>query len=67
MPFDATPGGDPRGPWCKSCKQPIMDGQPRMEIEIRHEETADMSGLYHQVCGKPIAALARILNMSWGR
>lgn len=63
MAYDATPGGDPRGPWCKGCRQPIEDGQPSTRVHL-NDDPHDMSGLYHQPCGKPIAALARILNMS---
>ncbi len=61
MAFDAMPGGDPRGPWCKACKQPIGEGQPSTRIHFNTEP--DMSGLYHRSCGKPFAALARVANL----
>lgn len=63
MAFDASPGGDPRGPWCKACRQPIMAGEPSETVQFNTEETRDMSGLYHKACAKPFASMARALNV----
>ncbi|MES1198645.1 MAG: hypothetical protein ABUS48_01540 [Pseudomonadota bacterium] len=62
MAFDATPGGDPRGPWCKSCKQPIEQGQPSARVHFDHDPH-ELSGLYHQDCSRPYVSLMRVLNM----
>jgi hypothetical protein len=61
--FDATPGGDPRGPWCKACRQPISPDQPAETVRFETAETNDMSGLYHKICAKPFASLARVINL----
>lgn len=63
MAFDATPGGDPRGPWCKACRQPIEAGQATETVNFETEDARDMSGLYHKACAKPFASIARALNM----
>jgi hypothetical protein len=64
--FDATPGGDPRGPWCKACRQPIEQGQQSANIHFSSGEANDMSGLYHRACARPFQSLAHALNMlSW--
>jgi hypothetical protein len=59
--FDAAPGGDPRGPWCKACRQPIAEGQPVVTVHFKNDEHG-FSGLYHEACGRPFASMARILN-----
>lgn len=64
MAFDAEPGGDPRGPWCKSCREPI-GGKPT-PVRFTVDEH-DLNGDYHAVCARPILSLARVMNMSWGR
>ena len=51
MAYDATPGGDPRGPWCKACQQPIMQGQRSTHVTFNTDPS--MTGLYHRVCSKP--------------
>ena len=66
MAFDASPGGDPRGPWCKACKHPIAQDEPSMTVHFNEDEHG-FSGLYHVPCGKPFASIARILNLNpWG-
>jgi hypothetical protein len=71
MAFDASPGGDPRGPWCKSCKQPIEAGQPSQRIEFTNDpegKLADFNGLYHSACARPFLSFARVLNLNpWAR
>jgi hypothetical protein len=61
--FDATPGGDPRGPLCKACRQPIGVGQPSEMVEFSTPDTRDMSGMYHRLCARPFASLARVINL----
>lgn len=63
MAFDATPGGDPRGPWCKGCRHPITENQRSMRVRFDNDEHG-FSGLYHEPCGRPFASLARVLNIS---
>ena len=60
--FDATPGGDPRGPWCKACRQPISESQRTINVRFDND-VHEMSGLYHETCGRPFASMARVLNL----
>lgn len=63
---EKLPGsGGWEGPWCRSCKQPIAEGQHlvRLYFETDPNGARDMSGPYHASCGKPFASLARALNM----
>jgi hypothetical protein len=70
MAYFGTIGGGggepPDGPWCKACGTLIYEGEPsvRVHFENYSEETRDFAGLYHRVCSKPYAALARVLNMN---
>lgn len=61
MAFDATPGGDPRGPWCKSCKQPIEAGEPVETVNFDND-THDVNGVYHQACSRPFVSIMRALT-----
>jgi len=60
--FDASPGGDPRGPWCKACLHPITESQPSLKVHFNDDEHG-FNGLYHEPCGRPYASIARILNL----
>ena len=62
MAFDAMPGGDPRGPWCKACKEPIMHGQRARRVEYQ-DDPQDVNGLYHEPCSKPIIALTNVYTI----
>jgi hypothetical protein len=55
MAYDAEPGGDPRGTWCKKCQLPIMDGQPTTQMHFREDPDGKLgfSGLYHATCAQP--------------
>lgn len=55
MAFDAEPGGDPRGPWCPGCKQPVQAGQPttRMSFQEDPDGRLGYSGLWHGECARP--------------
>ena len=67
MAFDATPGGDPRGPWCKACRRPIGETERSMNVRFDND-VHDLSGLYHEACGRPFASMARVLNLKpWSR
>jgi len=61
--FDATPGGDPRGPLCKACRRPIGPGQPFRTVRFDNDENG-FNGVYHDPCGRPFESLARILNIN---
>ena len=66
MAFDATPGGDPRGPWCKACRRPITENQPSKAVHF-NDDTNGFNGLYHEPCSRPFLSMARILNINpWG-
>lgn len=55
-------GGEPEGPLCKACKQPILKGQPATRIAF-DGDARGMSGDYHQGCSKPFASMAHALGM----
>jgi hypothetical protein len=55
-------GGGYEGQPCKGCQTLIMPGQPVTRVILKHDPNA-LSGDYHTDCGKPIAALARAMNM----
>lgn len=64
MAYDATFGGR-EPPSCKACQLLIEPGQPSLQVDM-DSDPHGMSGLYHQPCGKPIAALARVLRLLRG-
>ena len=66
MAFDAMPGGDPRGPWCKSCKRPIEAGQASQRLGFAFDPH-DVNGLYHEECSGPILSLMRVMNLLYER
>lgn len=55
MAFDAVPGGDPRGPWCKGCKAPIEKGQAStiMHFDQDPDGRLGLSGPWHSECCRP--------------
>lgn len=55
MAFDDVPGGDPRGPWCPKCQQPIRPGEPttRMHFKEDPDGSRGMSGPWHGECARP--------------
>jgi hypothetical protein len=55
MAFDAVPGGDPRGPWCKGCKAPIETGQPTTRMHFHEDPDGKLgfSGPWHSECARP--------------
>lgn len=59
---DGFSGGGFEGRACKGCQLLIVPGQPVTRVVLDHDPN-NMSGDYHADCGKPIAALARALNM----
>jgi hypothetical protein len=61
--FDGTPGGDPRGPWCKACKHPIAPDEPSKTVHFDNDEH-DFNGLYHVPCSRTFESIARILNFN---
>lgn len=58
-------GGGENGPWCRSCKQPIAEGQKTVRIHFTHDPhgAKELSGPYHDTCSKPFDSLARAINM----
>ena len=66
MAYDASafgPGWE--GRWCKACRQPIKYGQQGSHVHIEGEP--DLTGAYHERCGRPYRALAKIANGNfWG-
>lgn len=55
-------GGGYEGRSCKGCQTLIMPDEPVTRVKFDHDPDG-MSGDYHAVCGKPVAALARAMNM----
>lgn len=55
MAFDSVPGGDPRGPWCPKCRQPVQKGQPSTKMHFDHDPDGKlgMTGLWHGECARP--------------
>jgi hypothetical protein len=64
MALDGTYEGDPRGTWCKSCKQPIFDSRHAVRVEFAEgsDEARSFSGIYHRECGRPFQSIARVLT-----
>jgi hypothetical protein len=60
--FSGGGGGGFEGGSCKGCRLLIMPGEKVTRVALDHDPN-DMSGDYHAHCGKPIAALAKALNM----
>lgn len=60
-------GGGPEGPYCTSCREPIVEGQRGVRIDFNNDPQGHrgLSGLYHEQCSKPFAALARVANLNW--
>jgi hypothetical protein len=52
MAFDSVPGGDPRGPWCPKCAQPIQAGQPTTLMHFPHAP-GQPSEKWHADCARP--------------
>lgn len=56
MAYDCEPGGDPRGPWCPKCRQPIRQGEPSTIMHF-HEDPHGEMGLsgrpWHAECARP--------------
>jgi hypothetical protein len=55
MAFDAEPGGDPRGPWCKGCRSPITQGQTTTHLHFDKDPVGKLglTGLWHSECARP--------------
>jgi hypothetical protein len=53
------------GRWCKACQAPIRTGEPVTHVHFDSEP--DLSGPYHEPCGRPYQSMARIMNGTiWG-
>lgn len=55
-------GGGYEGRACKGCQTLIMPGQKVTRV-VFDSDANNMSGDYHAVCGKPVAALAQAMNL----
>ena len=55
MAYDAEPGGDPRGPWCKRCKTPILQDQASTWMHVQQDPDGKLglTGLWHAECARP--------------
>lgn len=55
MAYDAEPGGDPRGPWRKRCKSPILQDHPSTHVLIREDPDGKLglTCLWHAECARP--------------
>lgn len=55
MAFDAVPGGDPRGPWCRKCGQPVRPDQPSTKMYFAEDPdgTRGLTGEWHGECARP--------------
>jgi len=56
MPFDAEPGGDPRGPICPKCARPILQGQSSTRMHFARDPYGrlGLSGRpWHSECARP--------------
>jgi hypothetical protein len=65
MAFDAVPGGDPRGPWCKGCKAPIEKHHTSTNMHFAQDPDGahGLSGLWHSECARPFwDSITPVLN-----
>jgi hypothetical protein len=64
MAFDATSGGgEPHDSPCKGCGLLVLRGQPAIRVEFKGSN-ASLSGLYHDICGRPYRSMERVLNLN---
>lgn len=58
-------GGEPHGPVCRGCKQPIESGQKMQRVKFESDPSGfkGMTGDYHAECSKLFSSLAHIVNM----
>jgi hypothetical protein len=67
MPLDALPDRDePHGPWCTSCKTPIVTGQRSVRVHFNNDPHGfrGLTGLYHEACSKAFQSLASVINLN---
>lgn len=59
-------GGGHDGPWCRACRQPILDGQRITEIRFNTDPHGfnGQTGPYHVECSRPFASMAHIINLN---
>jgi hypothetical protein len=60
------PGGEPWTPTCRSCRAPLApdDNVERIEFAANdNHQLADMNGLYHEACARPILSVKRAYDM----
>lgn len=54
MAFDSVPGGDPRGPWCPKCVQPIRPDEPTTLMHFPDAPRGhEASQTWHAECARP--------------
>jgi hypothetical protein len=69
MFLDSFWQGEPPGPVCRSCKQPIGENERIEEVQFPHDpehNTHEMSGVYHAACARPFRSIAYALRMLGG-
>jgi hypothetical protein len=62
---DQPGGGGAHDPWCRSCKEPIRQGQKMVRIHFASDPNGarEMTGPYHAACSKPFDSMAQAINM----
>jgi hypothetical protein len=69
LAFNIMPSGGsgPEGPFCTSCRAPIVEGQRSVRVDFKTDPQGHrgLSGVYHEQCSKPFASIARVVNMDW--
>lgn len=69
LAYDGARGGDPRGPWCPKCQQPVREGEPTTHMQFSSDSEERLSGLWHAECARPFwDTLSPLLERlkSWG-
>lgn len=67
MDFNPKWSGGSNDPSCTSCHGPITSDQRSIRVDFASDPHGHrgLSGIYHEECGKPLAALSHAFNMTW--
>jgi hypothetical protein len=70
MPYDAEPGGDPRGPRCRGCKAQILQGQSSTHMRFAQDPDGrlGLTGPWHGECARPYwdTLTPMLKRLGWG-